>query len=141
MEELKLVHVEDNTTLKHMHRFFRRLPENELFTVTLKEYKKLLKGALVIAIVDTEGTVCGGLAIYDEGTQNNFLNYYIPDSHVRSRLALELLDELLTYIRDNSPHKTYICTKHPEKFSKYINRVEGIVDTYEVLFPTTKRFI
>jgi hypothetical protein len=125
-DEVRLL--ESEKELVHMYNFFKRLPNNELFTITLDEYKFYAKMGEQWGIFSSKGKLIGGLFMYEIPTQLNMLNLYMPEKYRNKTgsIPIKILKAIVTYANN-----MYVTTKHPEDFKRYIKHVRD--DIYKVL--------
>jgi len=125
--------LDNEKELVHMYNFFKGLPNNELFTITLEEYKFYAKMGEQWGIFSSKGKLIGGLFMYEIPTQINILNLYIPEKYRNKTgsVPIKVLKAIVTYANRKPGKNMYVTTKHPEEFTRYIKHVRD--DIYKVL--------
>jgi len=130
-DEIRLL--ENDKELVHMYNFFKKLPNNELFTLTIDEYRFYSKMGEQWGIFSSKGKLIGGLFMYEIPTQLNILNIYLPQKYRNKTgsIPIKVLKTIITYASKRPGKNMYATTKHPEEFKRYVKHIRD--DIYKVL--------
>ena len=109
--------VRTDKELTKLYYFFKKLPDNSIFTTPFKRYKQLVANYSYVLYNNKD--VIGGLSYYHESDFIAVLNFYAIHDKVNFSILRQMVS-ILVNASNSSCKKVYMSTTTPHKLSSTI---------------------